>query len=375
MAQLNDSIDPSLIAHYHNVSSDHFNDHLELHRKTNALELSDSGSAAEGPIVTLGDANNAVASDVGAAVVLGGSGDEYNNVIGGDGSSTVNTTTTNATQASTGADFSSILGGIDNVIGGQAGTVAGAHNYIAVGSTHGSILGGSINSITDGDYGTIVGGTANTVSGDKSAVLGGDTNDVSGDFGTVAGGESNTVSANYSTVVGGTGNTVSDAYSAVLGGRACTVSGQYSGAIGFGAVAPLDAQMAQAYGYFTAAGDSQVSTLVRKYRSTTGSEEFAGSLAIPSDTTWMFTLSIVARREDADDESAAYKIEGCIDNNAGTTGLVGSTTDTVIAEDTVGWSTRVVASNGTDSLQWYVTGVSSSEIRWVARIDLVEVTG
>ena len=84
---------------------------------------------------------------------------------------------------------------------------------------------------------------------------------------------------------------------------------------------------------------------------------------------------VVARRVDADNESAAYEFVGCIDNNAGTTALVGSVTTTVVAEDTVGWDCAVTADNTNDALIITVTGEANKTIRWGARIELTEVTG
>ena len=47
---------------------------------------------------------------------------------------------------------------------------------------------------------------------------------------------------------------------------------------------------------------------------------------VDTDTTWAFDILIVARRTDADNESAAYEIKGCIDNNAGAVALVSAVT-------------------------------------------------
>jgi hypothetical protein len=85
---------------------------------------------------------------------------------------------------------------------------------------------------------------------------------------------------------------------------------------------------------------------------------------------------VVARRTDADNESAAYKFEGCIDRNTGTSAaLVGSVTKTVIAEDTAAWDCDVTADSTNSALIITVTGEAAKTIRWVARIDLTEVTG
>ena len=98
-------------------------------------------------------------------------------------------------------------------------------------------------------------------------------------------------------------------------------------------------------------------------------------MTIASDTTYAFRILLVARRTNADNESAAYEFVGCIDNNAGTTALVGSVTKTVIAEDTSAWDADVTADNTNDALIITVTGENSKTIYWVATVWTVEVTG
>ena len=61
-------------------------------------------------------------------------------------------------------------------------------------------------------------------------------------------------------------------------------------------------------------------------------------MVLANDSTWKFKVDLVARRTDADDESAAYRFEGCIDRNANaaSTRIVGSNVvKNVVAEDTV----------------------------------------
>jgi hypothetical protein len=87
-------------------------------------------------------------------------------------------------------------------------------------------------------------------------------------------------------------------------------------------------------------------------------------------------MLITARRSDANDESAAYRIFGCIDRNTGvaTTALVGSlTTDTI--EDTVAWNVTVDADTTNGSLRIQVTGEASKTIRWVATVRTTQTFG
>ena len=95
-------------------------------------------------------------------------------------------------------------------------------------------------------------------------------------------------------------------------------------------------------------------------------------LAVPNDTTWMFTTYVVARRPDADNESAAYWIQGAIDNNAGTVALVGAVQVTAI-EDTVAWNATVAAIGGRMVIR--CTGEAAKTIFWNAVTHIVQVSG
>ena len=95
-------------------------------------------------------------------------------------------------------------------------------------------------------------------------------------------------------------------------------------------------------------------------------------LSVPNDTTWMFTSYIVARRTDADNESAAYWIQGAIDNNAGNVALVGAVQITAI-EDTPAWAATAVALGGRLILR--VTGEAGKTIFWNAVTHIVQVSG
>lgn len=220
--------------------------------------------------------------------------------------------------------------------------------------------------VASGAYSVIGGGYANTANNTGVVISGGLINGATGSGATVGGGHSNTASGSYATVGGGRYN---------------TASGNYTTAGGREAIADKWSQNSQAAGKFAVVGDAQTSVLVaRKSTANATPAELSldGSAArctIAADTTWAFEIMVVARRTDADNESAAYQFLGCIDNNAGTTALVGSVATTVIAEDTAAWDCAVTADNTNDALVVTVTGEAAKTIRWVARIELVEVTG
>jgi len=422
-----------------------------------------------------GHSTNAVASDVSGAMIAGGGQTGYNNIIGGDGSVTVNTPTANTASTGTNANYSAIIGGYDNVAGGLATMLGGFHNYTGVGTTHCTILGGSAIKITAGDYNTIVGGTLNTIQGgtdnctigggrlnviniaggqDNGTIAGGQSNSVaarhatvgggisntadgvagtvgggqlnfaSGLNSTVAGGDSNTAGGTSSAVAGGSSinlsstaarsdyagsvgglsntlgttaparfsgllagrlNTIQADYAAVLGGRECTIpsNGEAAVASGYGAKVHTAGQQAHSGGYFVAAGDAQTSVIVARRQTTDATptelrvnSTLGSRILFPMDSTWLFIILVVARRTDADDESAGYRLEGVMDRNtAGSPLLVGTVTKTILAEDSAAWDVNVVADATNGALQILVTGESAKTINWVARLTLVEVTG
>lgn len=100
-------------------------------------------------------------------------------------------------------------------------------------------------------------------------------------------------------------------------------------------------------------------------------------ITLANDSTCKFEIHIVARRTTADNESAAYVINGCIDRNgsAATTALVGTPTVTVIGEDIAAWNVSVTADTVNGGPRILVTGEAGKTIRWVAFVRTVEVIG
>lgn len=279
-----------------------------------------------------------------------------------------------------------VASGVDSVIGG------GKNNKCA--GQGGVVSGGSGNSVGSASAtGTISGGFSNSATGSRATIGGGESNTASQSYSTVVGGRSNTASGQYSTA-GGWGNAVAG-QSATAFGQSNSASGAYGfcaglsgqatafGSSTFGNAAKADhyGEMAQAYGYFSAVGDAQASRLVwhEDTADATQTELFLDGVSqrftLTDDSTYAFDILIAARRTDADGESAAYRIEGCIDRNAGVTALVGAITKTVIAEDTAAWDVTAEADDTNDALVIKVTGEAAKTIRWVAAATIVKVSG
>jgi hypothetical protein len=258
---------------------------------------------------------------------------------------------------------------------------ANAGNARGVGAVDLQSTRGSPTQVASGKYSVIGGGLGNTASAHSSAVGGGLGNTASAPYSAVGGGRQNTASAPYSAVGGGRQNTASGYYSVVGGGKGNTASAPYSAVGGEQALAALHGQLAHASGKFAVAGDAQWSRLVARVETTSNTptalalDGASTSLEIPDDTTWAFDILVAARRTDADNESAGYHFCGCVDRNTGTVALVGSVTKTVLAEDSAGWDCNLSADDTGKTLKITAMGENAKTIRWVARIDLTQVTG
>ncbi len=294
------------------------------------------------------------------------------------------------------ATRATIAGGGDNRAAGYAATVGGGDTNVASGT--GAVVSGGGGNVASGNYATVAGGSGNAPSGNYATIAGGQNGTTSGSYSTigggttnqatqanatVAGGQSNQATGNSATVGGGLSNTAGPGTAAtVVGGRGNVAAGASATAIGREASASLEGQVAQASGFFTVAGDAQTSVLTLRRTTTdaTVSELFlngaSGRLTLLADSTWAFSIMVVARRTDANGESAGYKFEGVCDRDSGgSTALVGTVTKTVLAEDTAAWDCDVDVDAATFSLRIRVTGEAAKTIRWVARVVLVQVVG
>lgn len=111
----------------------------------------------------------------------------------------------------------------------------GSHNLIVgYGNDYtqfGGIVAGA-NNVISGTFATVTGGINNTASGQASSVSGGYNNTASGVESSVSGGGGNAANNSYSSVSGGYGNTASGSGSSVSGGSSNAASGQYSSVSG-----------------------------------------------------------------------------------------------------------------------------------------------
>jgi hypothetical protein len=351
--------------------------------------ISSSGAynvIAGGGSTSLGDGNEITGTATQAAIVGG-----HNNTISVNGGF-IGGGQDNDISSSTGS-ISSIVGGASNSIAGTSTFYAfiggGQLNTIDGTSTHSSIPGGESNTITSADHTVVAGGFSNAVTstGGYNAVGGGASHIISGtvSYAAIAGGLGNdSTSGNYNSILGGRDNWVLGDYSSIVGGQENKAIGDYSVALGYQTETTVTdhAVIAHSGGQFSVKGDAQTNQVVWRIQTTDATaavEMFldgaSARYSIITDSTHAFEVLVVARRTDTDNESAAYKFTGCIDNNAGTTALVGSVTKTVIAEDVAGWDCDIVADDTNDALKVQVTGAAASTVNWLAYGRIVKVIG
>jgi hypothetical protein len=268
---------------------------------------------------------------------------------------------TNSTEIATG-DYSTISGGRNNTATSNNSTIGGGANNVANNSSSGNegnqTIAGGIYNTASADHTTIGGGLYNTSSHDAATVSGGSNNTASGAASTVGGGYQNQAGGEKATIAGGDNNQATGDFSTVPGGI-------YASADKYG-------QMAYASGQFSNTGDAQTSLFVVRNQTTDNSTPYlylngsSQSMTLPANTTWLFKAYVVGRNADGSANSAGYKIEGLIDDS----GLITSTTTTISAP--LGWTAPSAVLNS-GALCIRVAGIAGLTIRWVARVEVIEV--
>ena len=98
-------------------------------------------------------------------------------------------------------------------------------------------------------------------------------------------------------------------------------------------------------------------------------------LTVPDGATWFFSVRVVARRVGGQREDAGYHYEGVIENDGGTTALVGTVNQLTLIEDVGSWVCTITADDTNDSLKIGIKGEASKDINWVAYVRIVQTQG
>ncbi len=258
--------------------------------------------------------------------------------------------------------WSSIIGDWCLIIGGDTNTISGSASWDS------SILGGVSNDIQNGFMCSICGGDSNTiVNGDSSVIAGGIGNEIQN-------------GAEKTAIGGGSGNEISDwaTYACIPGGKE--------------AKAWIMGQESFANGCFSVAGDAQRSIiLVHEHTDDATPTELVADhsdsskrIYLVASHAYRFTIELIARQYDgtsgAVGDSAFWTITGGIKrDDSDNTDLIGTPqgTGTPNADDrdtdAAAWSVAVTADDTNESLKIEVTGEADKDIRWLAKVEFVEV--
>lgn len=244
----------------------------------------------------------------------------------------------------------------------------------------------SVSGVAAGGYSVIAGGSDNRTVGSYSVIAGGQANIASNTWTTIAGGDSNSSSGSKATVGGGGNNIASGLAATVAGGANNEATGSYAIVPGgYRAKATRQGELSHAAGFFNAVGDAQHTVLIVRKLTTGNTENIltlnglepveSNSLILPAKTTWVFTAQISAYNNN-DNSSAGWNIRGCIKRNgANTTNIIGSPIIESWADSAMNNCTATVTADDTnEALEIKVTGLSGKSIRWVAVVDLSQVS-
>lgn len=267
-------------------------------------------------------------------------------------------------------------GGIGNKASSTGSVVCGGNTNEAKSMSYTAVVGGQNNDAT-GDLSFLGGGYGNTSSGSGAVVGGGQTNLASSQFSTVAGGNNNTANGTRSIVLGGAYNQANAGYTTVVGGK----RGYARGTIGKIVFPACNSPVSNTAGAQQAAllvvGASTTDATTTTLRSDVASASATNQCALRNGgCLYAFTITVVGR-ETSTGHYASIKFEGVIDKQDSSSNVTIRTTPTktVLATNGDGsnWDAAVDADTTNQALRVKVTGEASTTIKWVARIDTIEL--
>jgi len=291
------------------------------------------------------------------------------------------------------ADYGAIGGGLSNTLSGQYATISGGRSNTA--SRDYSTVGGGLSNTATGaisgdNFATVGGGTTNTVNAKSGTIAGGDTNSVTGIGGAIGGGAVNTVSGLRGTIAGGIDNTASGQNASITGGannqatakNSTVVGGTYGttrGIIGYTAFPSHDSPIAAALGVSQSGlvilGRETTNNSSVRLRSNTLASSTNNQLILANNSAVYFRGTVIANVTGGGD-TKSWTFDGQIKRgaNAAATTLTGSTVSSPYGDaGAAGWVVALSADTTNGGLAVTVTGAVSDTVRWVCRLETVEV--
>jgi len=227
--------------------------------------------------------------------------------------------------------------------------------------------------IAGGDYSVLCGG-ANNIIGPSGY----------GAHSVIGGGYGNRIYDNENTIVGGRDNTINNGIvnGSIGGGKQNIINSYYSTIPGgYQAKTRLYGEVSHAAGYFASPGDAQKSTLVLKVEVSGNNPTplFNGTYAsLPANSVWTYVANISALRNNGGsyDAAAGFIIRGCVRSDASSLLYdVGSPIVDSFKDAAMNSTDAIIAGNSTSGyLDLIVTGLSGYWTRWVATVDLSQVS-
>jgi hypothetical protein len=267
------------------------------------------------------------------------------------------------------------------VVGGGNNQATGSYSFIGGGGDAGTAAN---RNVASGDWSVVCGGIKNTASGIASFIGGGGnsgstiyTNTASGVASAIVNGLSCTASGTSSFVGNGYNNNATGTHSAIMAGTNGTTRAIEGNQVFPACNTPIS----------TTAGTTQTGLLVLARQTTDAtatvlcSNNSAASgtnqVILPNNSAYTFKGTLIANVTGGGDTSS-WEFRGCIKRgaNAAATSLVGTPKIDNIGYDAGAtlWSFTLTADTTNGGLAVTVTGLASTTIRWVAKIETTEVT-
>jgi hypothetical protein len=203
----------------------------------------------------------------------------------------------------------------------------------------------------------------------------------SGNFSVIAGGSFNQATGLHSVVVGGNNNTADADYALVLGG----VNGNARGIKG-AVIVPHYATGGQSNssgkiqtGHYLLGGDTVLSASpVDLTTDSSGNIDATNQITLVDNSAIYFSGTVIAKElyPTANPEIVVWDLKGTVYRNAGnsTTNLLSIVNPTVVNGNTATtWQVSVTTENNIGCLLVQVQGPSDKQVRWVAKIETIEL--
>jgi len=267
------------------------------------------------------------------------------------------------------------------VVGGGNNQATGSYSFIGGGGDAGTAAN---RNVASGDWSVVCGGAKNLASGAGSFIGGGgfyssgvQGNTASGAGSGVVSGFSNQATSEGSFVGSGDGNLANGLTSAILGGRQGTTRSIVSNQVFPACYNPVASGVGLSQSALLILGRQTTDATATALTSNTNAASNNNQVILPNNSAYYFKGSVIANVTGAAN-GAAWSFEGAIMRgaNAASTVLIDTPSVNRVAASSgaTAWTIAITADTTNGGLRVTVTGVASTTIRWVAKVETTEVT-